>query len=356
MRSPEFIQAEQFRDRDRNSPVGVQKSGTVALSHVIVFSALFAGCTAVQADEVNYNADLVCSASGNLALARFITSENDEPPQFADLPPAFDSGLSKSAGSGRTDCTLSDGTAIRIREGEEQTFSNGMGGDDPPAFFSLWIGRRKVLSRFQWKPGYDNQDGRMLVGLVIGKDTLAYCDRSYQDQVRDEDGLVTCKTKSFDLTKFAADEEEYPANPKPNLPVGTVYVDKGSTNPVLCQLRLAYIKDGRFPDNWQGESQFERSTSVIYSKQGGTRYPFGALVGTFPNLANRQVFTFGGQDHYFDGNVVIIAPRDISLAKVTARFPPDDDAQNDPETVVAQTPPKGWTIIAGGSRSLYPHV
>src|SRR5690348_15760278 len=125
----------------------------VRLALSVLSLAGFAGAAA--ADEFHVHGDLLCDRRAPIAVVRFTTSYNDERPVYRRLPAEADGGLSAQTGSDRTDCRLPDGKTVRLRTGREQAFAYGAGGGDPPSFFSLWIDRRKALSRLVWREGYE---------------------------------------------------------------------------------------------------------------------------------------------------------------------------------------------------------
>lgn len=301
-------------------------------------------CTAAQADQIFPASDLVCAKTSNLALIRFGFSDNGDKPDYAGLPPQIDGGLSHAPGSGRTDCQLKNGTAIRLRTGEEQAFAYGMGGGDPPAFFSLWIDKRRVFSRRPWKPGYEESFGNhtMLVGLVIRSDKLTFCTRDYDA----DDGPVQCKDEAFSLFRHKVDKQEYPDRPAHSLSAGRILVEATSPNRAFCQARI--------DDNLVGNlDQLTKLGAVVLSQTENPAEGLAAdpVPGDFTNLSGLRAFLIDGTNHYFDGDIVVIAPRRATAREVSALFPAGDIDQE-----AAQRPSQGWTIISGGRTGLYPNV
>lgn len=309
------------------------------------FLLLTLGSTAANADQVWTNADLACSK--DTALARFALSYDKDPVAYAVLPGSLDGGLSKSNETNRTDCHLSNGWTIRIRAGEEQGFAYGLGGGNPPAFFSLWINHRKVLSKFVWKPGYEASfDAKpLLVGLVIESGKMTFC---YQDE---DSKTVHCEPRVLELEKYAIDQDEYPSQPKP--PAGTVVIESQRAVRPFCEHFLAVI-DQKTKGAWSNLPVWN-----AFPTFGGTGAPpvsegltdLTSFVGSLRNLNNRRVVTIGGTNHYFDGDIAVIAPHQVPIDAIKAELPGRNiDAE------LSQSFPSGWTVIAGGTAGLYPKV
>lgn len=291
--------------------------------------------------------DLVCDQAAGVALVRFTLSE-DNPPQYPTLPAAIDGGLSLRPGTDRTDCELSHGFAIRIREGEEQAFPYGAGGANPPAFFSLWIDRRKVLSRFVWKPGYDDAstDKPSLVGLVIRRDKLTFCFQKPNDKP------ITCNEQGLELRGYAIDVEEYAKNLKSKIPVGTFLVDATAANAAFCRRNLGVITRQPVDSNGLPFDSAIAEALTWTPRELDKNYAVGTAEWTFANVQGRRAVVLHGGNHYFDGEIVVFVPRDVSVNDVVKFLPDDDDLERE----AVRPPPRDWTIISGGRASLYPKV
>jgi hypothetical protein len=290
-------------------------------------------------------ADLLCDH--NVALARFAMADERDPQQYAILPPKLDDGLSSRRGTGRTDCRLADGSDIRIRAGEEQAFPYGAGGADPPAFFSLWIGHRKILSKRVWKPGYDdsilNKPG--LVGLVIRPHSLTFCYRQPDDKE------VRCERQRLELSKHAVDAEEYPGPSAQKPPVGTILIEPASADAAACQRYLdAVISDAKRPRD--GFPFFNGLPETALSQQiTAGNYALSALDGTFANIGDRRVVATGSTGHYFDGDIFFLVPHDTPTDEIVAAVPGEDV-----DEAIDKLKRDGWTVISGGRPGLYPRV
>ena len=311
----------------------------------VCFLAIF--CGGARADYVAQHADLVCDPAANVALVRFAMGHDDDPPQYPSLPGDIDSGLSRLPGTDRTDCRLPHGFDIRMRAGENQAFPYGMGGGDPPAFFSLWIERRHVLSKFVWKPGYGADDQPTLVGVVIRPMHLAFC---YSKPGRTD---VTCKDQRLELRKYPIDAVEYPKDAKSKVPIGTMLVDSAPVDREFCRRYLDRMKSEVLdPSNGlPASNSLLESMEWVPRQTPGDSYATGSMVGALSNVQGRGVFALRGGNHYFDGDIFVLAPKDANQKDVATLLPGNDIDQE-----LAKPPPDGWTIISGGRPSLYPAV
>jgi hypothetical protein len=298
---------------------------------------------AAHADEAGMQADLVCSKTQDIALVRFTLIEDNSPPEFTVLPASADGGLSKDKGSKRTDCTTHWGAAIRVRDGMGQMFAYGVGGGDPPGFFSLWIDKYHVFSRREWKPGYGatGDVAEVIVGLVIRLDRLTVCTRKYD---YDADTAVTCKDEPLKVADHAVDTIEYPDKPVARPAVGTDYVNPKSLRLAMCRQRLA--KAG----NHFTLADLDAVAMTDEAADDGDGM-LHRVPGTFANFAGRQVFVYGNTNHYFDGDIVVAVPQSVKAKDVAAWF-----AKVGLETELQTELPDGWRLWAGGRERLYPKV
>jgi hypothetical protein len=301
---------------------------------------------AAGADTWATHVDLVCDAGKNLVLVRFSVSYNDDDPVYPTLPPELDRGLSASTGSDRTDCTLSNGTTIRVRGGDEQAFGNGFGGGDPPAFFSLWINHRKLISRMEWKPGYAQSfDGLPVYDGVLIKDkSMTICATA-------EDKPQHCRNQILDLTTPPVDHIEYGSNSHKS-PVGSFStIAKGVENQRFCEAYVALIKDGTDTALRGGRgTPFDFDITALDQQRYDGGFGYSGLIELSPNVS-RRMMTWGSTDHYFDGDVIALAPPATTPEQIISAYPLDS-IENWPMRVA----PTGFTLISGGQKQLYPNV
>lgn len=298
-----------------------------------------------HAYEVSEHVDLVCDPAANLALVRFAMSQQAAP-TFPRLPKAMDRGLSARSGAGRTDCTLANGTTVRVRGGREQAFAHGMGGGNPPAFFSLWINGRKVFSRKTWMEGYARSNDNLPVydGALIAGDRITICATA-------QDKPQQCTVQPLDLAKAPLDRVEYAAS-KPKAAVGQFSViAKGAANQQFCTAYLGAIKPGIDAAlHGQATSHDIALPPPIAQRDTNAPHVRSGPVTLLPGVA-RSLVTWSDDSHYFDGTVIALAPAGMAAATITAAYPFDDIEQWPGRS----TPPK-VTLISGGQKQLYPGV
>jgi hypothetical protein len=298
-----------------------------------------------RAEQPDTHVDLACDAAANLALVRFAVSDQARP-VFPRLPAALDHGLSASTGANRTDCKLADGTTVRVRGGREQAFAHGMGGANPPAFFSLWINQRKVFSRKTWMPGYAESANNPAIydGVLITPVRVTICTTA-------EGRPQRCTGTPLDLARAPVDSVEF-ATSKPKVAPGQfTLIAKGAANQQFCTAYLGALKPG-IDDALRGHpTSFDTPLPprVEPASPDAARTHFGP-VALLPGVA-RSMVVWSGDNHYFDGAVIALAPPTMALAALAAAYP-YEDIENWP----ARSAPAQVTFISGGQKQLYPGV
>ena len=319
--------------------------GAAVLRRILRTIAIAFGCvtvmspTVARSDQVHTDVEVVCH--GDAALVRSITAWNDDSPEYRRIPETLDDGLSAVPPAHHTSCRMANGWDVRIRSGEGQAFAYGMGGADPPAFFSLWVAHRKVLSRKEWKPGYASEHP-WLVAVVIKPTELSLCEVK-DDMDAPAQGTVTCRTEPFQLKKYKIDQVEF-APPGTRPPVGTVVALRGSSDPVLCRryLRAYPLED------WDTYSPHRDTLFAAYASK------ISNLSSTVVDLlgGRRRLILWSGDNHYFDGDLVFIAPPMANPSAVLK----DSMLDVDEDHFQASQLPKDWSVISGGRPDLYPDI
>ena len=300
-----------------------------------------------RADVEKTHVDVVCDAHANVALVRFAVSYNDDPVEYPSLPRELDRGLSGDRGSDRSDCNLRDGTTIRVRGGREQAFGYGAGGADPPAFFSLWVDRRRVLSRETWLPGYEPSDHHAPTydGLLIEPGRLTIC--------TEIDGKPQkCEPQALDLKALPIDRVEYgPSSHKP-LDGTVVPTAKGAANQQFCRrylARLAPDVDLRLRGaNSPFDLDWPPQDAATEAEIDGRWY--SGVVELSPGTS-RRLMTYGAENHYFDGDVAVLAPSTMTARDIAAIY-----SFKDIGAWPNVTAPAGVTLVSSGQPQLYPQV
>lgn len=303
--------------------------------------------SAVQADVETADIDVVCDPHANLALVRFPARYSDDPVQYPRLPQELDRGLSDSSGANRSDCTLANGTTVRVRGGSEQAFDYGAGGANPPAFFSLWIDRRRVFSRQTWMPGYAQNFANLPTydGLLIEPGRLTICESA-------EGSPQECKSQPLNLKALPVDRVEYGASSSKPRAGSIVSIAKEATNQRFCGRYLERMPTDAYGALRGGNS----SISLDWSPQdevvkgNGEVHPKSGVVELAPGTT-RRLMTWGGGNHYFDGDVIVLAPREMAARDIAESY-----SFSDIETWPNTAAPAGVTLISGGQPKLYPDV
>ena len=303
--------------------------------------------SAARADVEMVDIDVVCDPHANLALVRFPTPYNNDPGQYPRLPQRLDRGLSASGGSNRSDCTMANGTTVRVRGGSEQAFDYGAGGANPPAFFSLWIDRRRVFSRQTWMPGYAQTfaDLPTYDGILIEPGRLTICEST-------EDHRQQCKSRPLNLKALAIDRIEYGASSSKPRAGSIVSIAKGAANQQFCSRYLENLG----PDVYSALRGADSTSSLTWSPQdvvvagNGEGHPKSGIVDLSPGTT-RRMMAWGGTNHYFDGDVIVLAPSQMTTQDIGESY-----TFSDIETWPNIPAPAGVTLISGGLPKLYPDV
>ncbi|MBV8635293.1 MAG: hypothetical protein JO002_12440 [Burkholderiaceae bacterium] len=310
----------------------------LALSLMLAFPFI------AQADEASRDVDLVCHAAENLALVRFLTS-HDANPTYPRLPQALDLGLSASKGFGRTDCTLANGTKIRVRGGRQQALPYGVGGGNPPEFFSLWINKRKVISRKIWKPGYEEsfKDLPIYDGVLITTNSITICASA-------EGKPQQCTSQPLDSIGKPIDRVEYAAHTGKATSGHISVTGKGAANQRFCEAYLGLVKPefdnphfGQQTPLDIGLETFTDQTEVANART------YSGLIELSPGVTQR-LMVWDADNHYFDGTVIALTPPAMTMQEIVAAYP-----IHDIEDWHKRGVPR-ITLISGGQKQLYPDL
>lgn len=317
------------------------------------------------------HADLVCDAAHNIALARFQEDSDEGQPHYTVLPANIDSGLSAQNGTGHRVCKLANGWEVKLRNGEGQAFPYGQGGAAPGAFFSLWVDRHKIFSKKYWTDHDYAADLTPIAGVVIKPQGITIC------EIRN--GKPACTAQKLSLKTHPVDAIEYPAIPAPAAAPGELMVVGGTGQKNLCPHLVTHGSSGfdyasepdikiaaatwdwidteklKNPDPWADVGDIQNVFGIALDYANG-RFSFPSYPGDFDGDDKPDtVLAFGGNNHYFDGDIYIVAPSSISLRTMLETLVAQDkdmDIEKSIETAKAQ----GWHVYAGGGAGLYPNV
>ncbi len=158
--------------------------------------------SAALADDQNPMADVVCSRQTDLAEVR-VGWEDDCYIKgqtclrtFSQLPLRLDEGLSRAAPTlpfhpfFQGQCTLSNGTEVRVRLDDDAKQATGFGGADPSAYLTVWVGKQKVLSRSMVYAGHGT-DNPWVAAILVKGSKVTFCSRS-DDEVQEATRPVNC--------------------------------------------------------------------------------------------------------------------------------------------------------------------
>lgn len=327
-----------------------------------LFLGSFVSAGSARADIPWSAGDLVCD--GVAALARFTKGYNDDTPKYEALPAEVDrAGLSATLGADRRDCTLSNGWEVRLRMGSEQGFAYGMGGAAPSEYFSLWVNRRKVISRKIWFHGYEQSfdDQDRIVGVLITESSITICKRS--------DAKVACERSAIVVARMEPDQVEFPP---PGIIVpkaGSIRITQGRGNRLCRQM----VRTGR-PANivspnsiWSfplsarpidfGEVDWIDPSPMTPIETHSWPLMKGGRIGELSLDPSRRqtAVSFSFASRSFDGSYWVVLDKGVRLRDVEHQIFQDSDG-DDIEKPSSMGGPKLWHSFSGGTPQLYPNV
>ncbi len=302
-----------------------------------------------RADWVDYTAEIICGTRGNVALVRFGTSESGAPPTYRRLPRTVDDGLSAAPRTGRNDCRMANGWALRIRSGQGQERHYGWQGGDVNAFFSLWIERRRVVSRREWRPGTGAtyfQNAPALTGLVIRPDRLTWCEAT-------ERGPQQCRSEPLRLGRRQIDLTEYPRSGR-KWREGTLLASRVSAPPGFCgsyaRGAAPYMDDLRRGAADLSPFAYEYPERRVPVPRGIDMWVSAGRAEIAPG-DTRQIIRWRRSHRFFDGGVVLIVPVGVDAARLVPGLHVEE-----PERTATLRLLAGWSRLVGGEDGVYPQA
>ena len=137
------------------------------------------------------------------------------------------------------ECVFTNKTRIRLRLGSDNAYAYGECGAAPAMWFSLWVNKKKVLSKSVYNPKCN--PGSIIKSVVISNEKIEIktyeisTDSTYLIDTDINKSIVLTKTIQLD-TSLNIDEIEYPSNGK-KIPAGTKILLYGDNNPVCNAFR-----------------------------------------------------------------------------------------------------------------------
>jgi len=131
------------------------------------------------------------------------------------------------------ECTFNNGKKIRLRIGSDGGLAYGECGAKPPEYFSLWIDKKKILSKatYMQRCNYESN----IKSIKIQNNTVTTCTYATSGDditLKINKNKVSCTSKPIDMNQ-PIDKIEYPLLGT-KIPAGTRILQYGSDNPV-CQ-------------------------------------------------------------------------------------------------------------------------
>jgi hypothetical protein len=325
------------------------------------FTALLLLCaaTAARADEMEPTIAVQCH--GSAAIVRFGWGDNGHPAIYNPLPAALATGWAGVPLHGDGRCTLADGTGVVARVGAKEYFAYGMGGADPPEFYSLWLDGKKVVSRETDKDGY----GGMTVFLAAARydakgvtrcryatpeNANFFSEPGYEATQAGADATgaklkVMCETRAVDLARLTRDQRETPAW---RARIGLI--DIAGRDAALCRRFVVPVRP------ISGYAPSDALTPASTTRQKVTLdglpvvLPAGRDIdGAFDSGARLRAMTLdffntgkpvtvveqSGDTHYFDGDRFLVGDRIVDDAALKLL---DGDVEHTPA---------GWHAVDG---------
>jgi hypothetical protein len=158
---------------------------------------------------------------------------NDDPAYWHPLLPAYATIWANVPFSSDHSCTLASGDKVVMRSGQANSYATGAGAGDPPAFVSLWINGKKVLSREIYKAGY----GASIRGPYVNSWFVSGAALERCAYAKGRSGIpletrldIECTSKSLDLAALAVD----PLEPSPEITASSAFTYTATYNPDFC--------------------------------------------------------------------------------------------------------------------------
>jgi len=190
------------------------------IARTLAFAVLIFGYGAARADYIVYHAILHCS--GSEAIIRFGESySNDEPIILYDLPSQLSAKWSNTNRADANHCLLPNGDELTVRYGRKQPSATGMGGGDPPWFFSFWINGTKVISREDFYPGFNGSARLNNISYRPGQLGRCSFGGTWPAYMRPVGISIDCTEQVLDLDRIPPDPLEQPGQQRA---VGTISV------------------------------------------------------------------------------------------------------------------------------------
>jgi hypothetical protein len=268
-----------------------------------VATAIWASGSPVRADYIIRHAILQCTA--NDAIVRHGESHSGEAPiMLHDLP---DTMAAKWAGiviAPQNRCTLANGDVVTLRYGRKQAYAYGRGGGSPDSFFSLWVNRKKVLSR---EPlDVDFRQSKILNSLTFAQGRILRC--LYQTDTAHPwiayrlppPVPIACTEQAIDVGKLPDDPFEMSDRDREG--IGTLSVASTSNNTFCRQFVRPYLDELGYERI--GDVATKAKEALAYSLLN-PQLPFSVVVSGTGKSINYVAERGGRSEFDFDNDGTI---------------------------------------------------
>jgi len=213
--------------------------------------AFFAGHRPASADEWWYYVTVACDPQRQRAEFGFGTLMNEEPTSsfIGDLSATADSNAPQAFRlTGDTppgECHLTPGLTIRAKVGEDEPRAYGQCGADPAVWLSIWVDRRKWLSRLQVG---GHCAGEELQEVIVTPQGLSICMIAANADAN-SDPQPTCEEHRADQLAQDPDLVEFPQDT--DAPVQGSVVVTHAEDAAFCQSMIAPGTNDYGAPDWQ---------------------------------------------------------------------------------------------------------
>ena len=215
------------------------------------------------------------------------------------------------------ECVYPSGNRVRVKVGEGVARAYGMCGGDPQVFASVWVNKRKVLSRF-WFAGHCREDSdNSLFSLQVGAAKVTQCQTarsaaeatgSVADSAATRVQPPAACVEYPEVKRFRLDSVEYPSSAARRPEVGTVEVLRGghpvcreAVHQLESELRgRAALESGALDRFVWGEGGADLPAELV----GGTESVFDFNNDGALDRAIRREF----EHTYMHGSVLLVQP------------------------------------------------
>lgn len=237
--------------------------------------------TEARADYMDYGFNVTCDVENNKAEIVPYAVWNED--AYSPSP---------------QDCTLSNGTKIRVKMGLGPVFPYGMGGGDPAKWLSVWINKAKVISRFQF--GCEDEGPCSSAFKVVGERlyTCALTPSPDNDgSTLSKKAAYKCTAKPINNLAQTRDAIEYPLAEERKRPSSGSFVTLFARDKEFCR---QFSNNTALPE---GSEEIIPSSSSPYEYSGS----YNKLDFDINNDGgNDTVLVLNSSTHYRDGDIYFV--------------------------------------------------